>query len=225
MGQCVTIPAEHPQPRDAFVNAEQVMHVLRYVSNYLASRGASVTLVAVGGLVDVLYLRIADETDDIEFLGPAIANRTHLEVALHGALTEFHLPNRQLQQPNKLPVGDSWLTLMEALGREPREFIFKGDGLQVVAAPWNYAFCVKMDTLRLGATGAITPTGRHVSDAAHYLHQVIRHHPPDRGPFTERDLYRILEEYSVQVSELSVGHVLNTYREIHNRDAVAPRGR
>lgn len=221
MGQCVTT-AEPPEPQNAFVNSEQIVHVLKYVSDYLASKGAFVTLVAVGGLVDVLYLHLADNTNDIEFLGPPIANRTHLEAALLGALTQFGLPHRRLQQPNTLPVGESWMTLMETLQREPREVVFRDDGLEVVAAPWNYAFCVKMEILRLGATGTITATPRQVSDAARYLHQVIRHRPQDRGPFTERELYRVLEEYYVQIGELTVGHVLSTYRTIYNQPALAP---
>ncbi|KAF8322869.1 uncharacterized protein EI90DRAFT_3157711 [Cantharellus anzutake] len=184
---------------------------------------AEATLVAVGGVVDVLYLRIADQTDDIEFLGPAISHRTYLEVAMHGAIAHLGLPSRKIEQTNKLPVGENWQSLMEVLGRGPRETIFRQPGLQVVAAPWNYGFCVKMDMLRRGATGAITPTPRHVSDAAVYLDSVIKHQPPDRLPFTERELYRILTDYSVQVSELSVGHVLNTYRTLYKREPLAPR--
>ncbi|KAF8330083.1 uncharacterized protein EI90DRAFT_3017007 [Cantharellus anzutake] len=188
-----------------------------------SSAAFKATLVAVGGVVDVLYLRIADQTDDIEFLGPAISHRTYLEVAMHGAIAHLGLPSRKIEQTNKLPVGENWQSLMEVLGRGPRETIFRQPGLQVVAAPWNYGFCVKMDMLRRGATGAITPTPRHVSDAAVYLDSVIKHQPPDRLPFTERELYRILTDYSVQVSELSVGHVLNTYRTLYKREPLAPR--
>lgn len=57
----------------------------------------------------------------------------------------------------------------EALAQN--EIIFREKGLIVLAAPWNYAFCCKLD--RLAGGGIHGARGYYMSDAAQYLHRYL----------------------------------------------------
>jgi hypothetical protein len=54
---------------------------------------------------------------------------------------------------------------------EQREVIFEEPGLTVLAAPWEYAFCCKID--RLSEAGLHSPESYDASDAVEYLHRYL----------------------------------------------------
>jgi hypothetical protein len=51
------------------------------------------------------------------------------------------------------------------------EVIFEHGGLKVLAAPWDYAFCCKID--RLAGGGVIAAQSYDLSDAVHYLNRYL----------------------------------------------------
>lgn len=51
------------------------------------------------------------------------------------------------------------------------EIVFEAPGLKVVAAPWNYAFCCKVD--RLAGSGLLNARPYNLGDAATYLKRYL----------------------------------------------------
>lgn len=51
------------------------------------------------------------------------------------------------------------------------EIVFEKPGLKIVAAPWNYAICAKLD--RCAGAGIVQPRPYDYSDAATYLHRYL----------------------------------------------------
>lgn len=205
MGQCVTRPVHRVHPPST-VTADQVKDALNFVAGYLEGRRTSATLVAVGGIVDVLHLKLRDVTDDIEFLGPAVSNWQNLRTALELACAHVGIPPRILVDDNSVTVGENWISIMSHLQPDQRMVIYKSPGLEVIAAPWEYGLCVKLDLLQRGASGAIEPKMHHVTDAAIYLHHLTRSKPPSRPYLTLPEIRRMMSIYYLACSDLAVPH-------------------
>ena len=152
-----------------------LQRALGYVAEYLNNWNTHVTIVAVGGAVNTILLRSRETTHDIDFFGPTITAE------------EFQLLARaslEAAARSSLPLGGDWINnsttlfipraLQSKLHEEAitqNEVVFREPGLTILAAPWNYALCAKIERM-----GSSSRRGYDSLDAATYLHRYIQGH-------------------------------------------------
>lgn len=154
---------------------QALLCVLDDVAASLDSQGVTARAVALGGVVDTLYLRTRGATDDINIFLP------HPKAGEHYALREAA---RHANQRVGDALGDGWLggattvhaSMKGRLGGEAfgqdvvvYERVGEHGGLRVYAAPWEYAFCDGVRRL-VGAEGCRSDA----EDAVRYLREHLR---------------------------------------------------
>jgi hypothetical protein len=192
---------------------------LRLVGDYIASKGRNLTAVCVGGAVNLLLLRTRHMTHDIDMLGGlGNASRILLDEAQNYA---------QSQMGNRL--GTDWLNTetemwiahqrgyIQELAERQNVVVFQHGGLTVLAAPWEYAFCTKID--RWGKGDQVRPYD--LTDAAHYLNRWIRAH--GGRPVPLRIVQRWAENWNTTMDRRSLLREFNReYRRLFGSDGIIP---
>ncbi|KAK4043358.1 hypothetical protein C8A01DRAFT_32484 [Parachaetomium inaequale] len=156
------------------LNSATLTAGLTTVGDYLVSKKKSVTVVAVGGAVNTIFLKSRDSTQDVDFYNSRLT-----------AADFEHLVNGAKAAGKKNPLlASGWLnnhtvffipqgqrdTLTDQAFVQ-NELIFNHPGLKVLAAPWQYAFCCKVD--RLSGGGINAARSYDLSDAVVYLHRYL----------------------------------------------------
>lgn len=170
--QGVPIPqTSHEVDRPTLENA------LNTTAQYLSQRGAQLTVIAVGGAVNTIFLRTRNSTHDVDIFGSNLDNRAR--VLLGGAMQYAirHSPS---------PLRTDWLNTENQMWLSPtlhRELtdeamrrnvvVWSRPGLRVLAAPWEYAFSGKISRLLSGGNQI---RAYDLNDAVHYLHQIVIRH-------------------------------------------------
>ncbi|KAG6020916.1 hypothetical protein E4U41_002678 [Claviceps citrina] len=163
--------SDAPLPR---LDRDTLLEALQKVAAAIAKRRSSVTVVAVGGAVNTIYLRSRETTHDVDFFNVYLGSED-VENIILGA--------RDATKRNK-SLGEGWFnnrTILfipndqrQALTDEAyaqNEIIFQEPGLTVLAAPWNYAFCCKVD--RISGKGS-DERKYDLEDAVQYLDRYLR---------------------------------------------------
>lgn len=152
-----------------------LLGALNNVALYLQSKGANITIVAVGGAVNTILLQSRATTHDVDFYNVALSQK---EIALlRGAMAQAQkhdktLSNEWLNNRTVLFIPKAQRKILTDEAMQQRDVVFGQPGLTVLAAPWKYAFCAKLDRLAGTALGGSRPYD--LSDAASYLHQHLQ---------------------------------------------------
>jgi hypothetical protein len=159
------------------VDRKSLQNALTIMAGYLHERNAQLTVVAVGGAVNTIFLRTRDSTHDVDIFGSNLSNqdRILLDEAMH-----------YTQQQSTTLLGTDWFNtenqmwMTSGLHKEltneaikQNDVVFDKAGLKVLAAPWEYAFSGKVSRLLKGGE-QVRPYD--LSDAVHYLNIYIRQH-------------------------------------------------
>lgn len=150
---------------------------LQRVAAYIRSKGGNVTVIAVGGAINTILLRSRDSTHDVDFFNDHLT-RQEAELILRGA-REASSHDRRLAEEwfNNRTILFIPRDLRATLTDESlhhREVVFAAPGLTVLAAPWNYAFCCKVD--RISGQGMHDARPYDLSDAIQYIHRYVQQH-------------------------------------------------
>ncbi|KAG5988237.1 hypothetical protein E4U54_004722 [Claviceps lovelessii] len=175
MGQTCSGPRKTPDPDPPLplLNRTVLLQALRTVAISVAEMGSNLTVIAVGGAVSTIYLQSRETTCDVDFfnayLGPddikKLMTAARVAIKKNKSLGEDWLNNRAFfVVPN-----DKRQSLTEEAFSQ-REIIFEEPGLTVLAAPWNYAFCCKVDRIARSGHG----DAYDLDDAMHYLARYLR---------------------------------------------------
>ncbi|KIH87415.1 hypothetical protein SPBR_08944 [Sporothrix brasiliensis 5110] len=121
---------------------------LQHVSDYIASRRQHITVVAVGGAVNILHLRSRATTHDCP---AAVSDSTETQMWMPGPIHEH----------------------LTAASKQQNVVVFNGAGLTIYAAPWEYAFSAKASRLIKGGEQV---RSYDLADAVTYIHQYILLH-------------------------------------------------
>lgn len=147
---------------------------LANVGDYLLKKKKNVTVIAVGGAVNTIFLQSRTSTHDVDFYN------SRLTVAEYG-----YLMSAAKDAAGKDPqLNEGWFNnhtvffipqaQRDALTNQAftqNEVIFQHGGLKVLAAPWDYAFCCKID--RLAGGGVNAAQSYDLSDAVGYLYRYL----------------------------------------------------
>ncbi|AEO67565.1 uncharacterized protein THITE_53192 [Thermothielavioides terrestris NRRL 8126] len=149
---------------------------LDHVSQFMERRNRHLSVIAVGGAVNTLYLRSRATTHDVDVFGSDFGNESRilLDAAMHDA--QQHIPE----------LGTDWLNTetqlwmpgrmhdeLTQMAREQNVQVYHGRGLTILAAPWAYAFTAKLSRILLGGAHA---RSYDLADAVTYIHEYIRAH-------------------------------------------------
>ncbi|RBR09029.1 uncharacterized protein FIESC28_10037 [Fusarium coffeatum] len=153
---------------------ETLLAALSNVAAAINKKKGHVTIIAVGGAVNTIYLRSRETTHDVDFFNNNLTAEDfeRLKAGVRAAskidktLTRDWLNNRTAFF---IPKDKQHSLTAQALNQ--REVIFEEPGLTVLAAPWEYAFCGKVDRLSVG--GLHSAQDYDLSDALEYLRRYL----------------------------------------------------
>lgn len=160
---------------DHELDKQTLEHALMLMAEYIHRKGQDLTIITLGGATNTLLLQNRPSTHDIDFLG---ANLNDDQCRLLGRAARY------AERRSPTPLGREWFNnawilwipvevhrriTREAIDQD--EIVFQGRGLKVVAAPWKFAFCCKMNRLARNTQGGRT---QDLSDAVSYLHRHIQ---------------------------------------------------
>lgn len=200
------------------MSKETLVQALQHVSVYLAAKNTQITLIAVGGVVNTLLLENRVHTRDVDFFND---NLTVEDTAfiLQGARYATKM-NRSLE-PEWLnnhtvlfiPVDIRRVLTSEAFTQN--EIVFDSPSLRLIAAPWEYLFCTKVD--RITRTGNNTLRPYDQTDAIYYLRRHLSCSSISGITLARLRLY--FARYRIQWTDQTqqvVAHMNNVYRITFN---------
>jgi len=151
-----------------------LLSALSNVASYISSQRANITIVAVGGAVNTIFFQSRQSTHDVDFYNNHLRQADY-ELILKGVeYARNRDPILQGEWFNNrtilfIPKAQRGYLTDEAISQN--EVVFERPGLKVVAAPWNYAICAKLD--RCAGAGINGQRTYDYSDAATYLHRYL----------------------------------------------------
>jgi hypothetical protein len=166
--------------QDFELNRDAITQALDHIGQYLDKRGVAITAITVGGAVNTVYLQSRHSTDDVDFFiaTPYAAEYTLFHEAALSAARSIWTQQRELganwfNNDTQLRMSRDILARLAQHAVQQNVVVhqYRGSrgGIVVYAAPWDYAFCDKLN--RLCETNART---HDITDAVSYLHQYLQ---------------------------------------------------
>ncbi|KAK7940757.1 uncharacterized protein PG986_013144 [Apiospora aurea] len=158
------------------IGRDELAAALAYVAQYIRQRRSRITVVAVGGAVNTLYLRSRGSTQDIDIFGADFNNdaRVLLDRAMHAAQQRFPaLGTDWLNTETQMWMPGPLHSELTRVAKVQNVKIFERPGLTIYAAPWHYAFTAKISRI---LTGGDQARSYDMDDALTYIHEYIRAH-------------------------------------------------
>lgn len=212
------------QAVDHEIDRDTMQAALRSMGSYLVSKGQNLTVIAVGGVVNLLLLRSRQSTHDLDFFG------THLDNHERASLGEAA---RFAETQSGKPLGIEWFNNQTQMWLSPprhrqlteqslqqNEVVFQSSGLKIVAAPWTYALASKTHRIAQDRRGEQNAKARpyDATDAAAYLRKYIRGHGDRPQRFEAVQAW--CREYGFQVDVRDLAAVASEYRRMYNEDGL-----
>jgi hypothetical protein len=161
------------QSHDVELTAEDLTRALTLLAARIREKrpGADLTVMVVGGVVSTVLLHIRNSTQDVDFFATDQLSNADASMLLQAAKDV----SRRMKRPK---VDAEWFNnrttifvgpIRSQLAREglaQNVTVFQAPGLRLLAAPWEYQFCAKVD--RMAGGGG---RGHDAVDAAGYLYR------------------------------------------------------
>ncbi|KAI1061835.1 hypothetical protein LB506_009813 [Fusarium annulatum] len=160
-----------------------LLTALSNVAATIRKQHGNVTIIAVGGAVNTIYLQSRETTHDVDFFNDNLTSEDfeHLVAGIrYASKKDKTLTSDWLNNSTMFFIPRDQRRTLSQQAHEQREVIFEEPGLTVLAAPWEYAFCCKID--RLSGAGLHSPESYDASDAVEYLHRYLTNLRLDNVP-------------------------------------------
>ncbi|KAJ3496982.1 hypothetical protein NLG97_g2253 [Lecanicillium saksenae] len=158
------------------IEKDTLLAALKHVAKYIARHGQSITVIAVGGVVNTLYLESRRTTHDVAIFGVNFDSQTRmlLDEAMNDAQRHYRgLGTDWLNTETGMWMPDPIHQQLTSAAMTQNIKVFEMPGLTIYAAPWSYAFSIKVSRL---LTGGDQARPYDLDDAVTYLHEHIRNH-------------------------------------------------
>jgi hypothetical protein len=165
----------HGRHTEPDLSKATLQRALQNVARYLQSRRIQVMIIAVGGAVNTLFLQTRNTTHDIDFFNQSLRpdELQLIRAAAQYARTQDRsLPDEWLNNRTVLFIPGEARTALTQEAIAMNEVVFEEPGLQVLAAPWDYAFCAKLDRIS-GSAGLGQRKPYDITDAVAYLYRYL----------------------------------------------------
>ncbi|AEO71566.1 uncharacterized protein THITE_2058890, partial [Thermothielavioides terrestris NRRL 8126] len=156
------------------LDRETLLSALQNVAAYITKKGGNVTVIAIGGAINTIYLRSRQTTHDVDFFNNYLTadDFKHLiQGAREAAKRNPELEESWFNNRTILFIPKDQRQTLTDQAFAQREVIFRQGGLTVLAAPWQYAFCCKLD--RLAGSGLHGARSYDLDDAVQYLRRYL----------------------------------------------------
>ncbi|KAL9132147.1 MAG: hypothetical protein Q9217_000081 [Psora testacea] len=205
--------AQEPEPQ---LTSDLLQNALGYMAQYMARKRRNLTVIGVGGIVNVILLRTRMATHDVDFFND---NLTPDDAALLREAISF--AKKQMEKYQNLQMPAKWFNnqttvfiksaLRRQLAREAmaqNEVVFSMPGLTMLAAPWSYAVCSKIHRISGGHSKRYD-----TSDAATYLHRYVSRN--GLRQVRAGTIRQWGESYGIAVNDRDVGKVDDAYAQLY----------
>lgn len=212
-----------PEPAPE-LDRKTLVQALSNVASYLNKKHANVTIVAVGGAVNTIFLEDRVSTHDVDFYN-SLLNKDQYRLLIEGV--------RHAQSKDGRLV-DGWLnrrtiffipaSLRESLTKkaiQQNTVVFSQPGLKVLAAPWEYAFSAKLD--RISGAGHSPLGSKHydLSDAVAYIHCYLQGRRLDSVRRSEVESWA--QTFATKLSSSLLERVNAEHQKLHGRRCIDMR--
>ena len=215
---CTDAESKRIRIQDYELDESTLSAALSLMADHLVSKGLSLTVLAVGGAVNVMLLKSRRTTHDVDFFGTNINNeeRAHLSDAAKYAETHSNTPlgGEWFNNHAQLWLNRDVHCLVTRQALEQNEAIFERRGLRILAAPWNFALCGKID--RLLKPAEVRPYDK--SDAVAYLHHYVQRN--QGHPVLLEDIRTWCSQYRKQYTRGAALSINERHRLIHGEDGI-----
>ncbi|KAL1840578.1 hypothetical protein VTJ49DRAFT_310 [Mycothermus thermophilus] len=163
------------QPPLPELDRTTLLQALTIVGNYIQQKNRQVTVIAVGGAVNTIFLQSRPSTHDVDFYNNSLSVADLRLVAEGARYAAQRIPQLNEEWFNNHTIFFIPHDLRSTLTQDAltqNAVIFHHGGLKLLAAPWNYAFCTKVH--RLSNAGKARPYD--LNDAVHYIHRYLQTH-------------------------------------------------
>ncbi|KAF2208583.1 hypothetical protein CERZMDRAFT_49065 [Cercospora zeae-maydis SCOH1-5] len=206
------------QATDHEIDRDTMRTALANMAAYLVNKQQNLTVLAIGGAVNLLLLGSRLSTHDLDFLGTHLTN-DHRVLLDEAALYAEHRSSQ--------PLGAEWFNNQCQMWLSPvthrqvteqalrqNEIVFQQGGLTVIAAPWILAFATKTHRISRSRRGERAARARpyDVTDAALYLRKYIL--TKDGSAQRKSDVLAQCLAYGFRVDEVDLQAVNNEYRRL-----------
>lgn len=187
------------------------------MADYIDRQRQSLTIITVGGAVNTILLQSRDSTHDADFFGTNLNNEERILLDETTKYAERH---------SSTPLGGEWFNNQTMLCIPPdvhrtvtgealrkNEVVFEKRGLKVIAAPWNYAFCGKMNRLVRPDQARPYDLGAAVS----YLRCYTRKHG---GPVSKARVKSWCRKYQKDTNDDVILAINREYKRVHGGDGI-----
>lgn len=167
------------------LDAATLEKALKDVATYIKKHGRELTIVAVGGAVNCMALRTRDTTHDFDFFNNRFGPKDYELFAAAAASAQKKTKQLDTGWLNNRTVVFMPIDLRDSLTDEAirqNDIVFNSPGLRVLAAPWNYALCCKID--RIAGSGITSKRPYDLDGAVAYLRRYLSRLPA--GPNEKR---------------------------------------
>lgn len=162
------------QSAESALDSATLEKALKNAADYINKKGGNLTIVAVGGAVNCMALRSRNTTHDFDFFNNNFGQQEYELITAAAMAAQKKDKKLETAWLNNRTIVFMPIDLRNSLTSEAiaqNELVFEASGLKVVAAPWNYAFCCKVD--RLAGSGLLNARPYDLGDAAAYLKRYL----------------------------------------------------
>ena len=203
---------------DHELNRQTLRAALTTMANYIDSHRQDITVITVGGAVNTMLLQTRESTHDVDFFGTNLNNNQR--ILLNDAA-------KYAERRSATPLGGEWFNNQTMLWLPPdvhrtvteealrqNEVVVEKRGLKIVAAPWNYALCGKMN--RLVRPDQLRPYD--LPDAVAYLRYYIR---KNGGPVPAARIKAWCRSYQKDTSNEVIRSINREYKRLYRTDGIS----
>ena len=168
-------PGGHGGQQETDLTSISMQNALRRVAQYLHQKRKQLTIIAVGGAVNTLLLESRSTTHDLDFFNNSLQKQDVQlirDAARYARTRDPSLPEEWLNNRTTLFIRPNIRASLTDEAIRQNELVFRAPGLLVLAAPWHYAFCAKLD--RISGSSSLGLGKRYdLTDAVAYLHRFL----------------------------------------------------
>lgn len=200
---------------------ETIQQALHLMASYLANQGQNITIITVGGSISSLLLKDQLTREHLDYIATDVSEeqRKILAAAAKYARLKCSLPihggwfSTRGDDTLKLPFSVHRQVVLRSISQN--EIIFQARGLNILAAPWEYAFVATLG--RLVSDRAVARP-HDLEDAVAYLHRYIEGWWD--GPLTIGQVEFWARLYGVPGVEIMARFIATRYRAVYGRDGI-----
>ncbi|RPD57594.1 hypothetical protein L226DRAFT_610632 [Lentinus tigrinus ALCF2SS1-7] len=200
------------------LTADELRRALTSVASTLHAKGSHISIVAVGGAVNTLYLHSRETTSDVDFFFHTKTKNddvTRVIAAADVARKHLNLDPSWLNNHTAVFIQEETIRQLYDEAVQQGEVVFTAAGLTVYAAPWRYALAAKLARVAM-------PHRRDydMSDAVAYLDRLVSKRSGGAVRKSEIQQWAAEFKFAIPSPDVVMQNLTTAYREAKGREGL-----